>query len=47
MTITFALMEKLEDIAESQPEKARVMLKAKMTKLLRGILTTYRNINIR
>ncbi len=38
MTITFALMEKLEEVAEKQPEKARIMLKAKMTKLLKGKL---------
>ena len=34
MTITMALMEALEDIAEKQPERARIMLKSKMTKLL-------------
>lgn len=35
MTITYALMEKLEDVAEKEPEKARIMLKAKMTKILK------------
>mmetsp|Transcript_3363 Transcript_3363/g.7902 ORF Transcript_3363/g.7902 Transcript_3363/m.7902 type:complete len:489 (-) Transcript_3363:1052-2518(-) len=35
MTITFALMEALEEVAEKQPERARIMLKAKMTKLLK------------
>lgn len=35
MTITFALMEKLEEIAEKQPEKARIMLKSRMTKILK------------
>jgi len=35
MTITYALMEKLEDVAEQTPEKARIMLKARMTKILK------------
>merc|ERR1712151_1111070 len=34
MTITYALMEKLEDIAE-ESDRAKVMLKSKVTKLLR------------
>ena len=35
MTITYALMEKLEDIAEKEPNRARIMLKAKLTKLIK------------
>lgn len=34
MTITYALMEKLEDIADKTPERARVITKATATKLL-------------
>eukprot|EP01118_Nematostelium_gracile_P012697 TRINITY_DN4676_c0_g1_i1.p1 TRINITY_DN4676_c0_g1~~TRINITY_DN4676_c0_g1_i1.p1 ORF type:complete len:1338 (-),score=335.21 TRINITY_DN4676_c0_g1_i1:47-4060(-) len=34
MTITYALMEKLEDIATSQPEKARILKKAKANRLI-------------
>jgi succinate dehydrogenase/fumarate reductase flavoprotein subunit len=34
MTITYALMEKYEDIAAQQPERARVLTKARVTKLL-------------
>ncbi|WVQ98035.1 hypothetical protein IAU59_005157 [Kwoniella sp. CBS 9459] len=34
MTITYALMEKLEDLAESAPERVKVLKKAKVTKLL-------------
>ena len=35
MTITYALMEKLEDIAEAQPEKARIMMKARLVGLVK------------
>ncbi|KAK8847389.1 hypothetical protein IAR55_005247 [Kwoniella newhampshirensis] len=34
MTITYALMEKLEDLAESSPDRVKVLKKAKVTKLL-------------
>lgn len=34
MTITYALMEKIEDIATKQPNIARVLTKARVTKLL-------------
>lgn len=34
-TITFALMEKLEDIAEKEPEKARIILNARANKLVK------------
>eukprot|EP01090_Pellita_catalonica_P007387 TRINITY_DN17972_c0_g1_i1.p1 TRINITY_DN17972_c0_g1~~TRINITY_DN17972_c0_g1_i1.p1 ORF type:complete len:406 (-),score=85.66 TRINITY_DN17972_c0_g1_i1:40-1257(-) len=34
MTITYALMEKIEEIAEKTPDKARVITKARVTKLL-------------
>merc|ERR1719395_132165 len=34
MTITYGLMEKLEDIAEEQPERARIIMKAEGKKLL-------------
>jgi succinate dehydrogenase/fumarate reductase flavoprotein subunit len=36
MTITYALMEKLEAIAESNPEKVRLIKKAKVTKVFNG-----------
>jgi flavocytochrome c len=35
MTITYALMEKLEEIAKKEPHRARQLFKAKVTKLLR------------
>lgn len=34
MTITYALMEKLEEIAQKQPQIARVLTKARVTKLI-------------
>ncbi|CAK0839261.1 unnamed protein product [Prorocentrum cordatum] len=34
MTITYGLMEKLEEIAEKTPERARIALKTQVTKLL-------------
>lgn len=34
MTITYALMEKLDEIAAKAPNLARVITKAKVTKLL-------------
>lgn len=34
MTITYALMEKLEDICTKQPERAKIITKAKVTRLL-------------
>jgi len=34
MTITYALMEKLEDITRSNPDRARYLVKAKVTRLL-------------
>jgi flavocytochrome c len=34
MTITYALMEKIEDIAQKQPQVARVITKARVTKLI-------------
>lgn len=34
MTITYALMEKLEEIAEKEPERARLLKKAKVVRLL-------------
>ena len=34
MTITYALMEKLDEIAAKAPNPARVITKAKVTKLL-------------
>ncbi|KAJ3307812.1 hypothetical protein HDU76_004354 [Blyttiomyces sp. JEL0837] len=35
MTITYALMEKLEDIAKEQPARAKVVKKAEVTKLVK------------
>jgi flavocytochrome c len=35
MTITYALMEKMEDIAQKQPQIARVLTKARVTRLLK------------
>merc|ERR1719310_2190809 len=35
MTITYALMEKLEDLCETDPTRARVLMKTKVTKLLK------------
>lgn len=35
MTITYALMERLEEIAEKQPNRARIMKKARVTKLIK------------
>ena len=35
MTITYALMERLEDIAEKQPNRARIIKKARATKLIK------------
>ncbi|KAL7418994.1 Osmotic growth protein [Cryptotrichosporon argae] len=35
MTITYALMEKLEDLAESQPDRVKILKKAKVTKVLK------------
>jgi len=34
MTITYGLMEKLEEVAENTPERARIALKTQVTKLL-------------
>lgn len=34
MTITYALMEKYEDICKSHPEKARIISKSKVSELL-------------
>jgi len=34
MTITYALMEKLEDLAKAQPNKVRILMKAEVTKLM-------------
>lgn len=34
MTITYALMEKLEDLAISQPANVRIVKKARVTRLL-------------
>nr|ODN93807.1 fumarate reductase [Cryptococcus depauperatus CBS 7855] len=34
MTITYALMEKLEDLAESQPNRVKILKKAKVTKVI-------------
>ncbi|ORX38823.1 FAD binding domain-domain-containing protein [Kockovaella imperatae] len=34
MTITYALMEKLEDLTESQPDRVKIVKKAKVTKLI-------------
>lgn len=34
MTITYALMEKYEDICKNHPERARLITKAKVTELL-------------
>ncbi|WVQ83224.1 hypothetical protein IAT38_005363 [Cryptococcus sp. DSM 104549] len=34
MTITYALMEKLEDLAENQPDRVKVLKKAKVNRLL-------------
>ena len=34
MTITYALMEKYEDICKNSPEKARLISKAKVSELL-------------
>jgi aspartate oxidase len=34
MTITYALMEKLEAIAKNEPDKARILIKARVTRLL-------------
>ncbi|KAJ3302980.1 hypothetical protein HDU93_006557, partial [Gonapodya sp. JEL0774] len=36
MTITYALMEKLEDIAAATPNRARVIKKARVTRLLKS-----------
>lgn len=36
MTITYALMEALEDLAETQPKRVRIAMKARMTKLLKN-----------
>ncbi|PKY39618.1 fumarate reductase [Rhizophagus irregularis] len=35
MTITYALMERLEDIAENQPNRARIIKKARVTNLIK------------
>ncbi|CAG8542860.1 15818_t:CDS:10 [Funneliformis caledonium] len=35
MTITYALMELLEEIAEKQPNRARIVMKARVTKLIK------------
>jgi succinate dehydrogenase/fumarate reductase flavoprotein subunit len=35
MTITYALMEKLEEIAQKEPHKARIITKARVTRLLK------------
>jgi len=35
MTITYALMERLEEIAENQPNRARIMKKTRVTKLIK------------
>ncbi|RIA79797.1 fumarate reductase [Glomus cerebriforme] len=35
MTITYALMERLEEIAEKQPNRARIIKKARATKLIK------------
>jgi len=37
MTITYALMEKLEDLAKSSPDRVRIVKKAKVTRLLRDM----------
>jgi flavocytochrome c len=34
MTITYALMEKLDDLARSKPDQVQIILKAKVTKLI-------------
>jgi len=34
MTITYALMEKLEDLSESHPQNVKIAMKARMTKLI-------------
>jgi len=34
MTITYALMEKLEELAKSQPDKVKILIKSKATKLI-------------
>ena len=34
MTITYALMEKLEDFAKSQPDRVRVLTKANVKQLI-------------
>ena len=36
MAITYCLMEKLEEIADKEPERARVLNRAKVTRLLRN-----------
>ena len=35
MTITYALMEKLEDLTESHPDRVKILKKAKVTKVLK------------
>lgn len=35
MTITYALMEKLEEIAQKEPHKAKIITKARVTRLLK------------
>jgi len=35
MTITYALMEKLEDLAESTPDRVKIAMKSRMTKILK------------
>ena len=34
MTITYALMQRLEEIAEDQPSRARIIMKARVTTLI-------------
>jgi len=36
MTITYALMEKLEDLCQSEPNRARILKKARATRLIQG-----------
>eukprot|EP00397_Hematodinium_sp_SG-2012_P011768 GEMP01011916.1.p1 GENE.GEMP01011916.1~~GEMP01011916.1.p1 ORF type:complete len:486 (+),score=121.47 GEMP01011916.1:51-1508(+) len=36
MTITYALMETLEDLSESKPDRVRIAMKSRMTKLLKN-----------
>ncbi len=35
MTITYALMEKFETLCQSQPERAKLLIKARVTRLLK------------